>query len=404
MRVIPAGFLVFTLVGACAFSPPTLKLPRSIDSVGEIEPYLARAVEVNQPPAITLAVLNSKKTLYSQSFGYTDIAAQKRASSKTVYQWWSLTKLFTAVAVMQLQERGLINIDDPVSKHLPYFRVRNLEDENQPITIRQLLSHSSGLGDVGMAILGWIHYEGDPHFSQTELLKRKLPDYNKLSVQPGEEGRYSNIGYLVLAGLIEEVSGKAYETYIIENILVPLKMEHTNFIYTDSMKTFEATGSHPRDILSYIAGLYVDMDKAVLDHSGGLLWFNRLYSDQKGATGLIGSAEDMTKFMRLMLNKGSLDGKRILSQESIEQMQQPIISVSEGLPAGLGNFDFGLSWFIGVSMGERILAHGGGGMAFVTMLRLYPDRDVGIIVFANSTYLGTTMGNEIVDLLGSVNW
>jgi len=404
MRFIISFFVLLAFNSGCAIFPPQLELPDIINAINEIEPYLQKAVEKEQPPSITLAVVKGGVTQYSKSFGYADVPVKKKATDQTIYQWWSLTKLFTAVAILQLQEKGLINIDDPVSKHLSFFKVRNLKDENQPITIRQLLSHSSGLGDIGMSILGWIHYEGDPHINQTDFLKQKLPEYNELDIQPGREGRYSNFGYLVLAGLIEEVSGKSYESYIIENILKPLKMEHTNFIYTKSMKPFEASGSHPKDIVSYIVPFFIDTDKAIREESNGLLWFNRVYSDQKGATGLMGSAVDMVRFMKAILNNGKLDGVQILSQSSIEKMQQPIISVNESPAPDTNNFSFGLGWFIGDSNGEITLTHGGAGMAFVTMLRLYPEKNLGVVVFANSTYLGRSMGNDIVNLVGDIKW
>lgn len=404
MRKILYSFLGLTLLHSCAYLPPQLELPVKIEVIEELEPYLESAVADLQPPAISIGVVQGGVTRYANSFGTIDANATKRATKETVYQWWSLTKLFTAVAVLQLQEKGLININDPVNSHVRYFQVRNLQDSDQPITIRQLLSHSSGLGDVGISILGWIHFEGDPSFSQTEFLQQKLPEYNKLVVQPGEEGRYSNFGFLVLAGLIEEVSNISYEEYITTNILIPLGMEHTGFTYTEKMAPFEATGSHPRDLLSYVVPFYLDMDRAISEESNGILWFNRVYSDQKGATGLIGSTADMMKFMKALLNHGSLNGNRILTPASIAEMQKPVISVSESSAPDNEEFDFGLAWFIGQSDGERTLSHGGGGMAFVTMLKLYPERDLGVVVFSNSTYLGRFMGSNITKLIGSIDW
>ncbi len=401
------NFFIFTLIAftsGCSILPPTLELPKTIDSISEIEQYLQKAVDREEPPSITLAVVKGDKTLYSKSFGYADGPRKKQATNRTVYQWWSLTKIFTAVAILQLEEKGLLSLDDPVSKHLPFFQARNSSGENQTITVRQLLSHSSGLGDIGMAILGWIHYEGDSALSQTDLLKKTHSKYEKLDIEPGREGRYSNFGYILLAGIIEAVSGKAYEVYIFENILKPLKMENTYFTYTKAMEPFEAAGSHPKDFLSYIVPIYIDTDKAVREESKGTLWFNRVYSDQKGATGLIGSAEDMIRFMKVLLRNGELDGVRILSQANVAKMRVPIIAVNESPAPDSEGLSFGLGWFIGQSNETISLTHGGAGMAFVTLLRLYPEKDLGVVVFANSTYLGRTMGMEIVDLVGNIKW
>lgn len=380
-----------------------LELPKTITTIAEIEPYLQKAVDKEQPPGITLAVVKGGSTLYAKSFGYADGPRKKLATNQTIYQWWSLTKIFTAIAILQLEEKGKLSIDDPVSKHLPFFQVHGSHGEVQ-ITVRQLLSHSAGLGDIGMAILGWIHYEGDPALSQTSLLKKTHTKYNEIDIQPGIEGRYSNFGYILLAGIIEGVSGKTYEAYVVENILMPLKMEHTDFVYTKAMEPFEAAGTHPKDFLSYVVPIYIDTDKAVREQANGILWFNRVYSDQKGSTGLIGSVEDMTRFMRAILRGGELDGVRILSQANIAKMQQPIISVNDSPAPDTENMKFGLAWFIGQSNETITLTHGGAGMAFVTMLRLYPERDLGVVVFANSTYLGRTMGVEILNLVGNIKW
>lgn len=386
------------------FLPPNLELPKKINSVTELDPYLENAVSKNAPPNISIAVIGKDKPLYFKSYGYADSLQTQKASNQTVYQWWSLTKIFTAIAVLQLEEKGLVHIDDPVVKHLPAFDVRNLKDQSRPITIRQLLSHTSGLGDIGMSILGWVHFENDPHVSQTDLLSKIFPKYNKLDTQPGQEGNYSNLGYIVLAALIEKVSGRPYEAYILNNILKPLKMNQTDFIYSDAMRAVEATGSHPKDFISRVVPIYLDTKRAVKEETNGVLWFNRLFSDQKGSTGLIGSVDDMGRFMRMLLNRGELEGVRILSQANIEKMQEPIIAVSSSPAPDPKNLFFGLSWFIESSSGEKTLAHGGAGMAFVTLLKLYPEKGLGVVVFANSTYLGRTMGLELVELLGHLNW
>ena len=402
MNKIIFPFYFLLTLSACAFAPPKLDLPNKIDVVSDIEPFLLNATEKGFPPSISLAIIYRDKEQYSHHIGYTDFSKNNQVSEDTVYQWWSLTKIFTAVAILQLQEKGLLNIDNPVVKHLPYFSVTHLNEKSAPITIRQLLSHSSGLGDVGISILGWIHFEDDAKVNQTEFLKEKLPGYNKLETQPGEEGRYSNIGYLVLAGVIESVSGESYEDYIVKNILSPLRMHKTNFVYTDTMTEFEAVGSHPKDALSYIVPFFIDTDRAIKEEHDGRMWFNRVYSDQQGATGLIGSTADMVKFMKALLSGGVLNGERILSEKSVLAMQSPVITVNDSPAPHSEGLEFGLGWFVGHSQSGKELTHSGAGMGFVTTLRLYPEKGVGVIVFSNSTYLGRSMGHDIVNLVGAV--
>jgi len=394
--------LILCVCGGCAIAPPKLELPTKINSVSGIYPYLENATNKGKPPSVSLAIIENDKEHYIKSFGYIDSSKDVKSTEDTVYQWWSLTKLFTSIAIVQLAENGSINLDDEVVKHLPYFKVRNLDESSAPITIKQLLSHSSGLGDIGISILGWIHYENDSPIAQTQLLKEKLSKYNKLKIQPGLEGRYSNFGYLVLAALIEQVTGISYESYIIQRILEPLGMKNTNFVYTDEMKLSEAIGSHPRDALSYVVPFYIDTNKAIKERRDGRIWFNRVYSDQKGATGLIGSTADLVKFMRFILNEGELDGTRILSKESINEMQKSIIPVHKSPAPDSEDLAFGLGWFVGKSDKGRTLSHGGSAMGFASLLRLYPDEGKGVFVISNSTYLGRTMGSQVVNLIGDL--
>jgi len=368
-----------------------------------LEPYLENAVLHQKPPSVSVGVIKNNNTVYTKAFGHTDALAQSPASPDTVYQWWSLTKLFTAVAVLQLQERGLLSIDDSVADHLPGFTTRGKSVNPQDIIIKQLLSHSSGLGDIGMAILGWVHFEGDAHPNQTELFNSTIEKYNKLKVKPGEQGRYSNFGYLALAALIESVSGESYEDYIIDNIALPLGMTNTHFIYTPEMLLNAATGSHPSDAISKIVPIYLDTKRAVNEKRNGVLWFNAVYSDQKGASGLIGPVTDLLKFMQVFLANDDSSSNSILSKQSIALMQTPVVDVVKS-PAPADNLRFGLGWFIGEENGEVTLNHGGSGMAFVSMLTLYPERNMGTVVMANSTYLGRTMGFKLSQLLGGIEW
>ncbi len=401
-RYIPLLFIAVFLP-ACAFLPPKLELPKAAASIEDLEPYLEKAVSESSPPSISVVVVKDQDIVYANAFGHADADRSIVATPDTVYQWWSITKLFTATAILQLQERGLLSIDDSVNKHLPLFSTRGTKASGQEITIKQLLSHSSGLGDIGIKILGWVHFEGDPHPNQSELLQSQLANFNKLKARPGEEGRYSNFGYLVLAALIESVTSKTYEEYILSNIVKPLGMQNTNFVYTPDMAALAAKGSHPSDFISKIVPIYLDTKRAIDKKQNGILWFNHVYSDQKGASGLIGPATDLIKFASVFLPGYDASTKTILSNDSIELMQTPIIKVSKS-PAPSKDLDFGLAWFISDSNGERTLNHGGSGMAYTSMLTLNPDRNLATVVMTNSTYLGRTMGFKLSQQLNQINW
>lgn len=392
------------LSSGCAFAPPKLNIPEQFTSMNELEPYLNRAVDQQAPPGLTLAVVKGNETPYLKSFGMADGPRSIAATGKTPYQWWSLTKLFTVTAILQLMEQGKLDLDEPAVTYLPFLYFRGNIKHNSDITIRHLLSHSSGLNDIGIGILGWVHYEGDPALNQTQLLKSKLGKYNKVKVEPGHEGRYTNFGYLMLAAVIEAVSGQSYENYVKTHILTPLGMDHTNFIYTTAMSEYEASGTHPRDFISYLVPMFIDMNRTVRERENGIYWFNRVYSDQKGSTGLIGSTEDLIKFVKALLNEGQYKNVRILSPSSVVLMQQPIIEVTKSPAPTSDDMEFGLGWFIHREGDKVTLSHGGSGMGFVAMLQILLPQKVAVIAIANSTYLGRTMGYDLVKQVGDLEW
>lgn len=379
------------------------KPPQQVNNVMEFEGYVNDLIEFGDPPGISIVVVKNGVIQYEKGFGTSDSLNSIPTTPDTVYHWWSISKLFTVIATLQLQEQGLLNIQDPVTDYLPFFQVEYPSSASQQITIQHLLSHSSGMPDAGNEILGWIHYDGDPALNQTEFLKGILPRYSKLVYEPGTEGQYSNIGYIVLSAVIESVSKQSYEDYVIQHILEPLGMERTNFIYTPEMQALAASGSHPVDVMGFMASQLLDMDRAIQEKRNGRLWFNNIYSHQTAPTGLIGSPSDMTRFMMMMLNKGVLDETRILSAENIELMQKQQVAVTKS-PAPISNLDLGLGWFILHEEDRVTLMHGGQGTSFVSFIKLYPEEGLGIFVAANSTYLGRNFGFDIVNLASSLDW
>lgn len=396
--------IIAMFIYSCSSTKSCTGNKNDVKSIAAFETKINSLIAENTPPSLSVIVVKDSQVVYSKAFGYADFPNKKEATPQTTYQWWSLTKPFTATAILQLQEQGLLNIEDPVQKYLPFFKVKRRGQNVGNVTIKQLLSHSSGIDDIGMKIISWIHYDGDQPYNQTQLVKEQLPNYTKLRAMPSEKGLYSNLGYMVLAAIIEKVSGKSYDSYISKHILEPLNMNHTGFTYKDSVLLDAGVGSHPQDFMSIIALMMMDREKAIREKKECIYWFNSVYSNQQGSTGLIGSTADFSHFMIAMLNKGVWNGRKILSEKSIELMQTPIINVDESPAPKAIKAQFGLSWFIHKDNGKTALSHGGNGAAFVCLSRLYPNEKIGIAVMANSTYLGKDMGNSIIDNLASLKW
>ncbi|MCX6048466.1 MAG: serine hydrolase, partial [Chloroflexi bacterium] len=301
-----------------------------------------------------------------------------------------------------LYEQGRLNLDDPVTVYLADFAVDYPPGASQPITIRHLLNHSSGLPDTVPAIIGWVHYEGEL-VNQTELLERHLPQYKKLNFAPGSKASYSNLGYMVLGAVIEAVSGQAYADYVSEHILHPLGMTQTGFLYTPAMQQHEASGSQPV-VHPYTPLLPFLLDPRALinQRRGRTLWLNRVQLDPLPSSGLIGPAPDVARLLLAYLNGGELEGARILSSQSVALMTNASHLLGEGPNmAAYTNGQHGLGWYV-ISEGERVrLQHHGGGPGFATTMRLYPEEKLGIAILANGTDLDR---DGIADRLAQLKW
>jgi CubicO group peptidase (beta-lactamase class C family) len=394
--LLGSGLLI---IGLLIIWPKPPKPPKTIADVGELETYIKNLVDFGSPQGMSLVVVKNGKVIYEKGFGWADRPRKIAATSESVYHWWSITKIATAIAILQLQEQGKLRLDDSVKKFLPFFNVQYPSANSKVITIYHLLNHSSGLPNPGFSIMSWIHHDGEPSVDQTAMIEKVLPDFSKLEFEPGDHTQYTNIGYMVLGAIIEKVTGQAYEAYIREHILEPLGMKHTDFIYTKAMEPYEAAGSHPvfdmwTPLVPFIAGSYVR------EISGNHLWFKRVYTDQTPPTGLIGSATDAARFVAAYLNGGELDGKRILSQETIAMMTH------EGHIKGKANDPRnnrlqGIGWQIFDDNGRLMIKHEGGGLGFSTDMQLHPDKKLGFVLFTNDV---TCQGWKILNLAATLNW
>ncbi|MBT8179397.1 MAG: beta-lactamase family protein [Eudoraea sp.] len=376
--------------------------PDSVQDVTELDAYLETLVNKGSPPGLSMVIIKNDSIVYSKGFGWADGPLKIKATPQTVYHWWSITKIPTAIAILQLQEQGKLQLDDAVSRYLPFFEVEYPSDKETTITIRHLLNHSSGIPDAsGLKLVKWIHHDGDPALDQTALIEKIFPDYSTLEFEPGEDTAYTNIGYMLLGAIIEKASAQDYRDYIRQNILEPLEMTQTDFVYTPEMKSVEAAGSHPS--LSFMSPLlHLMMGSFIRETSNNRIWMERVYTDQEAPSALIGSVMDASLLIRAYLNKGTLDGHRILSEKSIELMTNDS-HVAEANDEGLFFFRRGLGWHIFKEKSGYKLEHTGGGPGFFTIMQIYPDDNLGLVMFCNDVTL-EKYGWKILQLGANLNW
>lgn len=396
------SLVIDTILDLFRTKPKPPQAPVHAATPADVEAYLQALVEHGTPPGISVAVVKDGDIVYNKAFGFADAPQNIPTTLDTVYKWWSVTKIITATAILQLHERNKLDIDTPVVDYLPFFDVEYPSENSATITVRHILNHSSGLPDNVPAVIGWMHFEDEPQLDQTALLEKILPDYKKLIFEPGDHSEYTNVGYMVLGAIIEAVSGQTYQDYIIENIFKPLRMDHSNFFYTEEMKPLAAAGSHPRISLDsfLLPFFYDDLSQLLREKSVGKIWFNRFYADSDPPTGMIAPATDVIRFILAYLNGGELDGVRILSPETVNMMS----SESHIAAANKGQSDrpiSGLGWAI-YPQGDRLfLGHGGGGPGFGSLICLNPQESLGMLVVANDT---TYDKKKIIELLIGLDW
>lgn len=399
--IILPGLILLSLY---IVSPKPKAPPKIINNISDIDNYLKKLTGNQTPPAISITILKKGETVYAKAFGYADFPQKKIAQLDTIYPWWSVTKIFTATAIMQLYEKKKLDLDDPLEKFIPEFKVKNKDGISKTITIRQLLTHRSGLKDLMPEGLTWIRLADKPKPNQTEFFKEKIKGkYQILKFEPGSKTSYTSIGYLALGVVIETITGIEYEEYVYENILKPLNMKTTSFVRNKELQSKTATGSNP--VINLFTGLlWLYGEKGsnktyARETLNGRIWFQPLYTNYTPSTGLSGTSEEMARIGLLFLQKGILNKQRILTKDSINKM---LISYN---PDELGNSYndelYGLGWKTWKINNQIVYGHGGGGPGFGALLVIIPERELVIAINANDTNLNRS---ALAVMLASFKW
>jgi CubicO group peptidase (beta-lactamase class C family) len=387
--------LVFLLISVTllALAPRRLETPAHISSTDELTAFLERLVATENPPGLSVAVVKDDELVYQRAFGFANGPEGIGTTPKSIYRWWSLTKILTAIAIFQLHERGQLDIEDEVRQYLPFFQTTFRGDEAPTIRLRHLLNHSSGLPNLRLEVLRWMHPEDAEGRGANELIAENFERFSRLRGSPGRRGRYSNFGYLLLGAVVEEVSGQSYEDYVVENILNPLGMNLTGFTIGEAMRPHIAAGCHPLvNFQTIFLPAIRDVDAYVQEFENGRIWLAPFYLDANAYGGAMGPVTDATRLLRALLNEGTLEGRSVLAPETARMMLQegrvragsssvaPPYYRRAGMEHGLG------FWVFPSQDGERY-EHTGAGLGFATLFRIYPEDRLAIALLANGTSL-----------------
>ena len=309
----------------------------------KLDDYIKAEMSKRHIPGLSVAVVQDGKPILLKGFGMANVELGVPAAENTVYELASVTKQFTATAIMLLVEDGKIGLDDKIRKTFPF-----LPAEWDAITVRQLLSHTSGIKN----------YTDVPDFGkdirqdlpQSEVLKYVLEF--PLDFPPGERWNYSNTGYFLLGMLIEKASGKSYNDFLTERIFKPLGMNATRLNDLRAVIPNRATG-------------YV-WDKTELRNG------DYVSATQPFAAGaLVSTIADMVKW------DAALDTDKLLKPATRAQMWTPT-----QLPDGRTQ-EYGFGWQVTTVNGHRCVSHSGGIQGFSTNITRYPDGKLTVIVLTN---------------------
>jgi CubicO group peptidase (beta-lactamase class C family) len=275
------------------------------------------------------------------------IAGHGAASPDTPFLIGSVSKSFTALAILQLVELGLIDLDSPVTDHLDWFTTA---DPNAPITIRHLLNQTSGLSTLDGSRDAFT-----PEISLEERV-RSIEDYGLVS-EPGAEFNYSNLNFATLGLIVQEVTGLDYGEYLEEEILAPLGMDHS---YSDFAKA-RADGLAQGTIT--IFGIPVALRQTA---------FPGAVPDGY----LVSTAADLAEYARFQMGDGSSEGRRLISAENMALMHTPAAPSQGG--AHLDHYAMG--WRTGSIDGQPLVSHDGRSFGFYANVALLPDLDAAVVV------------------------
>ncbi|GMV03943.1 MAG: hypothetical protein AMXMBFR53_02250 [Gemmatimonadota bacterium] len=339
---------------------------------GVVLSELARA----HVPGCSLALVTAEGPVWSGGFGSTDAAGTRPATADTVYRLFSGTKLFTAVAVLQFEERGLLSLSDLVERHVPGA------EGARGITLLHLLSHRSGLKESLRGLLGVSFPPDEPPGAAQALAAYPLV----AARAPGERVEYRNVNYALLGEVIRRVSGVEYREYVLRHVLAPLGMD-ASFGLTPETRARAAVGTLERadPMRLVLRFLFPGLGERLYGRRVGRLVELREYDLATSAIGgLVGTMPDFGRFLVSQLSGGGA----ALRPDTTARMQTQVAEGAAGIESRVG---VALGWKVGSAGGVRFLNHEGGGAGFTSELRLYPDQGLGIALGMNAMRMPRTM-------------
>jgi CubicO group peptidase (beta-lactamase class C family) len=322
----------------------------------EIQKYIKAEMKAEQIPGLAYAVVLDDKIIDSGAYGWANLELKSPVTMHSKFAIGSTGKIFTASAIMLLQKERKLSIDDPINKYLD-----SLPESWKKITIRHLLSHTSGIKDYLNNFPGYIAIEDDDarqDITEADFL-RMLKKY-RLNFEPGERWAYCNAGFVLLGFIVHKVSGMPLPQFMKQNFFDPLGMKETQYVSVSEIIPNRASGYSFDDNNKLSNGMYI----------------SNFYSSL-GDMGIITTAGDMAKWSI------ALDKKKILDKETLEQMWTPA-QLKNGMEVTDIAGSYGLGWGVEDYRGYKLLGHTGSfGSGYAADFIRFPEKNLSVIILTN---------------------
>ena len=361
-RILFSATLFISLISSHAQQAPDLVA---------LDAYIANAVKEFDQPGLSVGIVQNGELVWSKGYGKLDLAKEETVTPNSIFFIASMSKAFTACAVGLLVDDGMLDWNDPVVKHMPWFRTPD-PYVTEHMMVKDLLCHRSG----------WITFDGDllwygTDYSQREILERHASE--PFTYEFRDEYGYSNLMFIAAAQLIEAVSGRTWDQFVTERILQPLQMTRSTVETADLAKFDNVALPHVRK----------GQDPAAPQKS---MPYQALQGAD-GATGINSCITDLAKWDAMWANEGKVGEKAFITPETFDMI------TSTQLALGGRRDGAALGWFVEYNNGEKVITHSGGMPGFILNHAVVPDKDLAVICLGNGeSYSVFAVTNKIMDL------
>ncbi len=328
-----------------------------------LDVYINREIKRWNLPGLAIAIVKDGKVIVSKGYGVSDVTKKTPVTENTVFQIASCSKAFTGTSLALLESYGKLNLDDKVTKYLPYFKMSEEWRTNQ-ITIRDVLSHRIGFATFQSDFLNW-----------NTVKPRKELIANMVNITPKyglrEKYGYCNLGFLTAGEIIPAVCDTSWDDYLKYHYFIPLGMNNTHTRFDDFKKDANASKAY-----TLVNGVLTEITPANVDNLGP-------------AGSVVSCVNDMSKWVMMQIANGKYNGKQIVPASVIQNTRFPNTIVSKEQTYGLG-------WFMEEENGKKVVEHDGGANGFLSKTVLIPEEKAGFVILTNSD------GQYLFEALGKI--